>query len=224
MEKKVVTVLSFLKPKAKELGFTKEELETIAVSISSHLTDEEPSTEVINAEIDAVMPFLKVSQTAVNRIVNARKLEQNVEPTPDQDGNSQGNPSNPLHIQKQEGDLSQILSDALSKALKPITDDIALLKSESRNQSYSAKLKEDLKDVDEDFYSMLLENKSFESEDDYSGFVDKVKSGWEKITNKIESSGLNFTPPGKGTKSGDDVQDFVGKITSGTQKIVEQRK
>lgn len=221
MEKKVVTVLSFLKPKAKELGFTKEELEAIAVSISSHLTDEEPSTEVINAEIDAVMPFLKVSQTAVNRIVNARKQEPNGEPTPDPEGSNQGNPNNP---QQQEGNLSQIFSDALSKALKPITDDIALLKSEKRNQSYSAKLKEDLKDVDEDFYSILLENKSFESDDDYNGFVAKVKTGWEKISNKIESSGLNFTPPGKGTKSGDDVQDFVGKIASGTQKIVEQRK
>ena len=68
-------VLQALKPKVASLGFTKEELESVVGSISGTL-EEDATEEQINAQIDAVIPYLKLSQSAVTRIVNAKKKEE----------------------------------------------------------------------------------------------------------------------------------------------------
>ena len=68
-------VLQTLKPKVASLGFTKEELESVVDSISETL-QEDATEEQINAQVDAVIPYLKISQSAVTRIVNAKKKEE----------------------------------------------------------------------------------------------------------------------------------------------------
>ena len=65
-------VIQVLKPKAISLGFSKEELEVVANQIKATLP-ENATDEQIDAAVEAAIPYLKVSQTAVNRIVNAAK-------------------------------------------------------------------------------------------------------------------------------------------------------
>ena len=65
MKKKTKQVLSILKPKCKALGFNSSELEGIAADIADNLElDEEASEEDINekisAEVDSVVPILKL--------------------------------------------------------------------------------------------------------------------------------------------------------------------
>lgn len=72
-------VLLMLKPKVKQFGFNKKELQGIAAKIADNLTSaDDASDEDVNAEIeekiDAVLPYLQVSQSYANRLVeDARK-------------------------------------------------------------------------------------------------------------------------------------------------------
>ena len=78
MKKKTKQVLSILKPKCKALGFNSSELEGIAADIADNLElDEEASEEDINekisAEVDSVVPYLKIAQKASNRVIQNYK-------------------------------------------------------------------------------------------------------------------------------------------------------
>ena len=75
-------VLQDLKPKAASLGFTAEELESVATQIAGTL-QEDATEEQISAQVDAIMPYLKLSQSAVTRIVNAKKKEKQTPKAPD---------------------------------------------------------------------------------------------------------------------------------------------
>ena len=71
MEKKI---LVRLKTKSASLGFNKEELKGIAAVIAGNLDSKEDATdEDIDAQIDAVLPLLKVGQQQAQRIIKASK-------------------------------------------------------------------------------------------------------------------------------------------------------
>jgi len=67
-------VLVNLKPKALSLGFNPTELEGVAATIAANLTAESTDDE-IDAAVNAVIPYLQVSQSVSNRIINAEKTE-----------------------------------------------------------------------------------------------------------------------------------------------------
>lgn len=81
MEKKTKLVLDLLRPRAVSLGFTKEELEGVAADIAGNLAVQDDVTEeVLNAAVtkavDAVMPYLELSQKSANRIIQKNKEEK----------------------------------------------------------------------------------------------------------------------------------------------------
>ena len=63
--------MNILKPEIKDLGFKEEDLgeavESIAAGLNPDATDDD-----IKAKVSLALPFLKVSQKAVTRIVNAQ--------------------------------------------------------------------------------------------------------------------------------------------------------
>jgi hypothetical protein len=67
-------VLKVLKPKTLALGFSQEELEGVAETISGNLTEESTDDDIESA-VKAILPFLKVSQQAATRVINAKKEE-----------------------------------------------------------------------------------------------------------------------------------------------------
>lgn len=81
-------VFLLLKPKASSFGFNKDELQGIAEIISNNQALSDDSTdEDINAQIDAVIPFLHVGQKQANRLAQAK-------PNPNADaGNGGSKPS-----------------------------------------------------------------------------------------------------------------------------------
>jgi len=69
-----VKVLTRLKPKVASLGFTTKELEGAATAIASNLENsEDASDEIIDAAVDAVLPYLKLGQAQATRIINENK-------------------------------------------------------------------------------------------------------------------------------------------------------
>lgn len=67
-------VLNVLKPKTLALGFSQEELDGVAETISGNLTDESTDDDIESA-VKEILPFLKVSQQAATRVINAKKEE-----------------------------------------------------------------------------------------------------------------------------------------------------
>ena len=65
---KVAQVIVKLKPKVASLGFNRMEIEGVASRIANNLGDD-ATEEDIDAEIDAVMPYLELAQTSASRII-----------------------------------------------------------------------------------------------------------------------------------------------------------
>ena len=81
MNKKTKFVLELLKPKAKSLGFTKEELEGVAAKIADNLgLDDDASDEQLNAaatkEVDAAIFHLELAQSHANRLIQKKEEER----------------------------------------------------------------------------------------------------------------------------------------------------
>jgi len=71
-------VLAQLKLKASSLGFNQTELDGVATSIAANLTAESTDDEVATA-VTTVLPYLQLSQSSSNRIINAEKAKQATE-------------------------------------------------------------------------------------------------------------------------------------------------
>lgn len=81
MNKKTKLVLELLKPKAKSLGFTKEELEGVASKIADNLgLDDDASDEQLTAaatkEVDAAIFHLELAQSHANRLIQKKEDER----------------------------------------------------------------------------------------------------------------------------------------------------
>lgn len=68
-----------MKPKAVSLGFTEIELQGVAARIADNLSSQDATDEEIDAQIDAVMPFLSLGQTMATRVINKAKPTKPVE-------------------------------------------------------------------------------------------------------------------------------------------------
>jgi hypothetical protein len=66
-------IFARLKTKAASLGFNVDELKGIAAAIANNLDSEEAKDEDIDAQIDAVLPLLKVGHVQAQRIIKASK-------------------------------------------------------------------------------------------------------------------------------------------------------
>ena len=83
-------VLLRLKPKVKAFGFNKKELMSVAAKIADNLTSaDDASDEDVNAEIDtaidAVLPYLQVSQSFANRVIEENRKKNDDYDYPDGD-------------------------------------------------------------------------------------------------------------------------------------------
>lgn len=204
-------VLQALKPKIASLGFNKEEIENIASQVAGNLT-EDADEEKINAQVDAVIPYLKVSQSAVNRIVNAkRKPEENTEP-----------PKVSTTTETKEGEEP---TDKFEKLLKVIEAQNAKIDalvnkdlSTSRRSVYESKLKE-LPEAERKSRLRLFERMSFTDDDDFSTFIEETEAEIPELVkeySEMEVSGMG--KPIRGGKSTDkqatdeEVKDVLSQL------------
>ena len=193
MKKKTKQVLSILKPKCKALGFNSSELEGIAADIADNLElDEEASEEDINekisAEVDSVVPYLKIAQKASNRVIQNYKNSKSNDDDNDDDKAGERKSNKP----SEEADKIPTWAQAIIAQNKAIQTELVGLKSERVSDGRRAKLQALLKDTGV-FGKNVLKNfdrMSFENESEFDDFYDGVTEDLSALNQERANAGL----------------------------------
>lgn len=216
-------VLNILKPEIKDLGFKEEDLaeavESIANGLNPDATDEE-----IKAKIDLVVPFLKVSQKAVTRIVNAQP-----KPTPQPQPQPQPKPEptkdDPFEKfkawQEEQQKKHNEEIDALKKQVTDLTTKDLLKNRTSQFEALLANLPEKQKaSLLKDFNRVAG---TFKDDAEFNAYLAEKKTDIEGLVQEMTDAGMVQTPPGGGSGKNGDKNEFAEAINAGTQKIVDDR-
>lgn len=197
MKKKTKQVLSILKPKCKALGFNSSELEGIAADIADNLElDEEASEEDINekisAEVDSVVPYLKIAQKASNRVIQNYKNNKSNDDDNDENNNDDKAGEGKSNKSSEEADKIPTWAQALIAQNKAIQTELVGLKSERVSDGRRAKLQALLKDTGV-FGKNVLKNfdrMSFENESEFDDFYDGVTEDLSALNQERANAGL----------------------------------
>lgn len=211
-----------LKPRVKALGFNRKELMGIAAQIADNLSSaDDASDEDVNAEIDekieAVLPFLQVSQSYANRMVeDARKRSEDDDDEPgddkpdDDDSSKSGKHATGRNKKTTTKDTKPADDDvatpewatALLETVKTLTGEIATLKGERTAESRKARLEELLKDSGKFGTSVLrgFERMKFDSDEEFEDYLSEVGEDLKAYNQEREDEGLSplKTPPAGG--------------------------
>ena len=190
-------VLAILKPKAASLGFSAEELDNVAEHITTTLT-EDATDEQITSAIESSLPYLKLSQTAVNRIVNAKK---------DEKAKSKN--------KKEESEESQEESTEEEKVpawAKTLLDKVDKIEKKEVLGTRLEKFGEVVKDLpDTQRKSMISDFKriTFENDEDFESYLSEKKELIPSLIQDNANAGLDKGKPGAGGSSTSETDDFV---------------
>lgn len=209
-------VLLRLKPKTKAFGFNKKEMMSVAAKIADNLTSaDDASEEDVNAEIDkaidAVLPYLQVSQSFANRVIEENRRKNDDDETDDDDddepsnttnrqpGSGKKNPKN-----KEKNDDTPEWAKGLVQTVQSLNDEIAALKGEKVTTTRRGKLEALLKDAGT-FGTRTLKsfNKmKFESDEEFDEFYSDVEEDLKTYNQERADAGLSVlgNPPGAGGK------------------------
>jgi hypothetical protein len=204
-------VLLRLKPKVKAFGFNKKELMSVAAKIADNLTSaDDASDEDVNAEIDtaidAVLPYLQVSQSFANRVIEENRKKNDDDETDDGDddessnttnrqtGSNKKNPKN-----KGKNDDAPEWAKGMMQTIEILTGKISALEGNEITTSRKAKLEALLKDAGT-FGSRTLKSfskMSFESDEEFEEFYSEVEEDLKAYNQERADAGLSTmgTPP-----------------------------
>lgn len=204
-------VFERLKPKAVSFGFNDDELRTAAECIAGSLAPE-ATDEMIDKAIDQFVPILGLSQNAAQRSFTRMKTQfEKDHPTPTATPPAQttpaAKPDDPKNKKDQDGEMPawfKAYQSEKDKEAKELKEQIERMSRERANEGYRSKALAALKDVDENYYGLMLEGRQFESEEDVNSFVTKVSDGWNKLVQaKNIQTQKEVTPPGGGAPAQD---------------------
>lgn len=210
-------VISKLKPKVASLGFGKEELESVATQIQATL-QADATDEQIDAAIDAVVPFLKVSQSVANRVINAEKEKMKKSPEATKGSQEPGKGAN------QEKDDEP----AWFKSFREQQEE-RIVKIEQANVTKSRRtvFEEKIKDFPEKQKAAMLKDFdriTFKDDDDFNSYLQEKETSISEINQELANAGLSkMQRPGSGQQV-DETKTVVSQIEEGTKKIIEQQK
>lgn len=199
-------VIQKLKPKAASLGFNDKELEAVANQIKATLP-ENATDEQIDAAIEAAIPYLKVTQTAVTRIVNATKKKEGHQEPPagsGEPGKKGGENQNgeedeePAWFKKfrtaQEERMAAIEQANVTKSRRTVFEELI---KELPEKTKASKLK--------DFDRM-----AFKDEADFEAYKAEVVADVTAIKQELADAGLSkFRAPGTGDPAKTAEDSFV---------------
>lgn len=208
-------VLLKLKPKVKAFGFNKKELMSVAAKIADNLTSaDDASDEDVNAEIesqiDAVLPYLQVSQSFANRVIeeNRKKNDDDDETDDDDDDESSNtanrqsgsNKKNPKN--KGKNDDAPEWAKGMMQTIQALSGEVTALKGEKITTSRKSKLEAILKDAGT-FGTRTLKSFSkmnFENDDEFEEFLSEVEDDLKAYNQERADAGLSTmgAPPAAG--------------------------
>jgi len=189
-------VLQLLKPKTVSLGFSKEELEGVAADLAGNL-QEDATDEAIQSEIDKVLPYLKVSQSMANRVINAEKekLNKKQEPAPGSDKKPvEQNDEMPAWYKKEKEEQKALIDSLINANQK-----------KDRRASFEATL-EGLLPLQKAAKLKDFDRINFKDDEDFNSYVTEQEEVMKGIKQELADKGLEIIgAPGVGGKG--DVPD-----------------
>lgn len=205
-------VLLRLKPKVKAFGFNKKELMSVAARIADNLTSEEDASDEdvdaeIDTQIDAVLPYLQVSQSFANRVIEEnRKKNDDDDETDDDDGDEPLKPTNRLSGSNKKNPKDKGKNDDEPAWFKTFREQqearLAALEGEKITTSRKSRLETILKDAGT-FGTRTLKSfskMSFENDDDFEEFLSEITEDLKAYDQELANAGLALTPPAAGGK------------------------
>lgn len=195
-------VLQLLKPKTVSLGFSKEELEGVAADLAGNL-QEDATDEAIQSEIDKVLPYLKVSQSMANRVINAEKekLNKKQEPTPGSDKKPVEQNDEPAWFTKYKEDQKKEL------------DSIRLVSvSKDRRATFEATL-EGLLPLQKAAKLKDFDRINFKDDEDFNSYVTEQEEVLKGIKQELADKGLEIIgAPGTGGRTKTEEEAFIKEM------------
>lgn len=193
-------VFQLLKTKASSFGFNKDELMGVAEVISNNQALSDDSTdEEVNAQIDAVIPFLHVGQKQANRIVAQTK------PSPNDDAGNGGGAKPSVTEPKQDDE------PAWFKAYREKQEErIRAIEQKDTASQRDAKLQELLKDTGAYGKTILASAKrmNFQSDEDFNEWLSEVETDLQAYRQELGDKALgdNAKPNASSGGSGNNKQ------------------
>lgn len=191
---------------------------SVAAKIADNLTfTDDASDEDVNAEIDtaidAVLPYLQVSQSFANRVIeeNRKKNDDDDETDDDDDDDESSNSTNRQpglnkknSQNKGKNDDAPEWAKGLVQTVQTLNDEIAALKGEKVTTTRREKLETLLKDAGT-FGTRTLKsfNKmKFENDEEFEEFYSEVEEDLKSYNQERADAGLSSlgNPPGAGSK------------------------
>lgn len=194
MEKKV---LSMLKPKVSAFGFSKEEVKSIAAEIANNLNLEEDATDddidaTITKSIDAVLPYLKLSQSQAQRIISdfKKKAEEGKRADDKKDNDEEREKAD-----KSNTDNS-VLKE-LSESVKFLQQQLQRYESEKQQSIRKSKIEKLLKDTGTYGRAAIrnFERMKFDKEDDFENFLAEIEDDLKSIKQEKANEELDENVP-----------------------------
>lgn len=215
-------VLNILKPEVKDLGFKEEDLVEAVESIANGL-DPNATDDDIKAKVSLALPFLKVSQKAVTRIVNAQpKPQPQPQPQPNQQPDPKDDPFEKFkawQLEQEKKNKEQV--DALQQKIDALTSKEVLKNRTTAFEALLANLPEKQKAAQlKDFNRVAM---TFKDDAEFDAYISEKKTDIEGLVQEMTDAGLKMTPPGGGKKDADTKNDFAEAIKAGTQAIVDAK-
>lgn len=213
-------VFERLKPKAASYGFNEEELKGVSDYIAGILQPD-ATDETIDQEIERVVPLLKLSQSASHRAIEnfktqfAKEHPNNNPPTPPTPPAPPA-PETPKTEPETVPDWFKKYQQTKDEETATLKAQLEQMRAEKANEAFSARALAGLKDVDSNYYELLLKGRTFKDEAEVDTFVNDVKAGWDKL---VQARGIQVqtgvTPPGGGgpapTTPSDDVKARIAE-------------
>lgn len=174
MNKRTRKVLTILKTKAKQLGFSRSELKGIAAKIADNLdladdASDEDENSAIDDSVDDAMELLVYSQSAAQRAISNYKKKHNVSDDDDVDddeendddqtqtskknksaqskGNNKSTKSKGEEANEDESDDTPAWAKGLISSFEKVSERVSALEKGNVSKSRKAKLEEVLKDT-----------------------------------------------------------------------------
>ena len=221
MNKHFKKVLTVLKTKAKQLGFSYQELKSVAAKIANNLeleddaSDEDVNSAIENA-VDDAMEFLSVSQSAAQRAIANYKAKHNVSDDDDddadggegddddttKDGNGKKGKKNRQQRQSSKSDedtddnnSTPEWAKSLTDAIKSLGDKVSSLERGKVSDGRRIKLQELLKDTGK-FGERKLKDfdriaDTFKDDEEFDQYFDEVSEDLDAYNQDRADAGLS---------------------------------
>lgn len=210
-------ILKELKTKYKDLGLGDDYLKVIAKRLAKTVKEESEISDAV-ADLEDEMKFQQSQNDTLRTLKNQVKKFEEGEKNQEVKNKSQEPREEKREERSENQEVMPVWAKALIDSNKALSEKLETLEKEKISQSNGQKLISKLKElgVNENFYTLQIEGKTFQNDEEIEAFASAIKEKETSFLQSISNVKLgNVTPPIMGSEAVEgqvsaDVQAFVG--------------